>query len=48
MRLSGVRFIVIEEVRNYGKIAFIKNVENIGGGIHTPHPPGCRGLGMYS
>ena len=26
MRAEGVRFIVIEEVRNYGKIVFIKNI----------------------
>ena len=39
MRAQGVRFIPIEEVRNYGKIVYIKNFfENGWWRMHTPHP----------
>ena len=36
---ADVRLIAIEEVRNYGKILYIKNIfENGWWGMHTPHP----------
>ena len=40
LRASGVKIFVIEEVRNYEKPVFIKNIViSAGGGMHTPHPP---------
>ena len=40
MRAQGVRLIAIEEVRNYGKIVYIKNiVENGGGCVPLILPP---------
>ena len=39
MRAQGVRPIAIKEVRNYGKIEYIKNIfENGWWRMHTPHP----------
>ena len=39
LRAEGVRLIAMEEVRNYGKIVYIKNIfEMAGGRVHTPHP----------
>ena len=39
LRAEGVRLIAMEEVRNYGKIAYIKSIfEMAGGRMHTPHP----------
>ena len=39
MRAQGVRSIAIEEVRNYGKIVYIKNIfKNGWWRMHTPHP----------
>ena len=38
MRAQGVRLIAIEEIRNYGKIVYIKNIfENGWWRMHTPH-----------
>ena len=40
MRACGVRLIAIEESRNYGKIAYIKNIFQNGWweDAYTPHP----------
>ena len=41
MRAYGVRHIAIKEVRNYGKIVYIKNIFENGrweDALHTPHP----------
>ena len=40
MRAYGKRLITIEEARNYGKIAYIKNIFQNGWweDMHTPHP----------
>ena len=39
VRAEDVRLIAMEEVRNYGKLVYIKNIfEMAGGKMHTPHP----------
>ena len=39
MRAQGVRLTAIEEVRNYEKIVYVKNIfENGWWEMHTPHP----------
>ena len=39
MRALGVGLIAMEEVRNYGKIVYIKNFLKMAGErMHTPHP----------
>ena len=39
MRAQSVRLIAIEEIQNYGKIVYIKNIfENDWCRMHVPHP----------
>ena len=38
VRAKGVRLIAMKEVRNHGKIVYIKNIfEMAGGRMHAPH-----------